>query len=156
MTLLKIFYFISNYLQQDKLIITMGSQYLYKIISKISNKSNLNLCIKDEDYIDFNVRFLTLNIDNTLIKIKLHENPSIENELPLSSNKKNKTRFVMKSDDIHHLVKNMELISDHVKIKVELDQVHFYCIGEYAESHIYFQIISSLLKWIAFLSLYPS
>ena len=122
----------------DKIIITTGSQYLYKIISKISNKSNLNLCIKDEDYIDFNVRFLTLNIDNTLIKIKLHENPSTENELPISNSNKNKTRFVMKSDDIHHIVKNMELISDHIKILVELDQVHFYCFGQYAESHVIF------------------
>ena len=41
----------------DKLIITTSSQYLYKIISKISNKSSLNMCIKDEDYTDFNVRF---------------------------------------------------------------------------------------------------
>ena len=122
----------------DKLIITTSSQYLYKIISKISNKSSLNLCIKDEDYTDFNVRFLSLNIDNNLIKLKLHENPSVENELPLSDNKKHKTRFTMKSNEIHDLVKNMELISDHVKIHVQLDQVHFYCVGQYAESHISF------------------
>ena len=108
----------------DKLIITTSSQYLYKIVSKISNKSSLNLCIKDGDYTDFNVRFLSLNIDNNLIKLKLHENPLVENELPLSDNKKHKTRFSMKSNNIHDLVKNMELISDHVKIQVEFDHIY--------------------------------
>ena len=39
-------------------------------------------------------------------------------------NKKHKTRFIMKSNDIHDLVKNMELISDHVKIQVEFDHIY--------------------------------
>ena len=30
----------------------------------------------------------------------------------------------MKSNDIHDLVKNMELISDHVKIQVEFDHIY--------------------------------
>ena len=43
----------------DRFIVTMGSHSLYKIVNKISNKASLNICVRDEDYIDIiNVVFL--------------------------------------------------------------------------------------------------
>ena len=42
----------------DKFIITTGSQNLYRITNKISIKSSLNLCIRDDDYIDNQVHYL--------------------------------------------------------------------------------------------------
>ena len=124
----------------DKLIITTGSQNLYKIVSKISNKSNLNLCIKDEDYSNFNVQFLSLLVNNTLFKIKSNENPSTEYEIPLSNKKKHKTQVTMKSDDIYHVIKSMELISENVEIHTQIDQITFNTSGEYAISNCSFPI----------------
>ena len=120
----------------EKLIVTTGSQNFYKIISKISNKSTLNMCIKNEDYQDSNVQFFTLVVDNTFIKLKLNENPN-EFEPPLIM-EKHKTRFLMRSEDIFYVVKNMEIISENIEIKVQINQITFTSVGQYAESQVSF------------------
>lgn len=122
----------------DKLMITTGSQNLYRIVSKISNKSTLNICIKEEDYSDFNIHFLSLNVNNTLFRIRLNENPCTEFEIPTKMEKKHKTSIKINSEDIFHVVKNMESISDNVEIHTEIDQINFNANGQYAESHVSF------------------
>ena len=120
----------------DKFIVTMGSHSLYKIVNKISNKASLNICVRNEDYIDNQCRFLTLIVDHSIIKIKLNEN-NIELALP-ELEKRHKTTFSMKSNELLYVVKYMENISDVVELYVNFDQVKFSCLGQYAESEISF------------------
>ena len=122
----------------DKFIITTGSQNLYKIINKISNKSSLNLCIRDDDYIDKQVHYINITTDHTFIKIKLNENPSIEITLPVEDDKKHKTRFFIEKNDLIHVIKNMDLIHDYINIHTQLNQVTFSCNGQYAKSSVSF------------------
>ena len=60
-------------------------------------------------------------------------------ELTLSElEKKHKTTFLMKSNELLYVVKYMENISDVVELYVNFDQVKFSCLGQYAESEISF------------------
>ena len=120
----------------EKFIITTSSQSLYKIVNKISNKSTLNICVKDHDYVDNTCLFLTLMVDNSIIKLKLNENcDEINIELKETTHK---TTFLMKGEDILHVIKHMENISDQIELHVKINEVKFYCSGQYAESNISF------------------
>lgn len=118
----------------DKIIINTGAQNLYKIISKISNKAHLNLCIKEEDYNEGFVKFLSINVNDNFIQIKLNENNGNEIEIPLEQPNKPFTKFKMKSSDLFNVIKTMDSISDYLLLRVNLDHIVFECNGIYASS----------------------
>ena len=118
----------------DKIIINTGAQNLYKIISKISNKSKLNLSIKQEDYNDGFVQCLSLIVNENVIKIKLNENSIIELNIPLEEPNALFTQFKMNSIDLINVIKTMDSISDYIFLRVNLDHIVFECNGIYASS----------------------
>ena len=122
----------------DKIIINTGAQNLYKIISKISNKTHLNLSIRDKDYNEGFVTFLTLNINENFIQIKLNENNINEIDIPSEEPNKQFTQFTMKSSDLYYVIKNMDSISDFLFLRVNLDHILFESNGIYASSKMVF------------------
>ena len=122
----------------DKIIINTGAQNLYKIISKISNKTHLNLSIREEDYNEGFVTFLSLNINENFIQIKLNENNINEIDIPLEEPTKQFTQFTMKSSDLYYVIKNMDSISDFLFLRVNLDHILFESNGIYASSKMVF------------------
>lgn len=122
----------------DKIIINTGAQNLYKIISKISNKTHLNLSIREEDYNEGFVTFLSLNINENFIQIKLNENNINEIDIPLEEPTKQFTQFTMKSSDLYYVIKNMDSISDFLFLRVNLDHIVFESNGIYASSKMVF------------------
>lgn len=122
----------------DKIIINTGAQNLYKIISKISNKTHLNLSIKQEDYNGGFVTFLSLNTNENFIQIKLNENNINEIDIPLEESNKPFTQFKMKSSDLYYVIKNMDSISDYLFLRVNLDHIVFESNGIYASSKMVF------------------